>query len=117
VAFKPNIDDARNSPAERIIELLLREGAEVSFHDPYVSQFRVGGDIILKDRFTFERIPLTPETLSRADCTVIVTNHDELDFKWIVNEAQLIVDTRNATRHVTENRHKIARLGVPLDLH
>ncbi|MBI1881898.1 MAG: nucleotide sugar dehydrogenase [Chloroflexi bacterium] len=117
VAFKPNIDDARNSPAERLIELLLREGANVSYHDPYVPQFRVGGDIVLKERFTFDCVPLTPETLSQADCIVIVTDHQDLDYKWLVNEAQLIVDTRNATRHVTENRHKIARLGAPLDLH
>jgi UDP-N-acetyl-D-glucosamine dehydrogenase len=117
VAFKPNIDDARNSPAERVIELLVREGAHVSFHDPYVPHFTVGGDIVLKEKFTFESVPLTPETLSQADCTLIITGHRNFEYKWIVNEAQVVVDTVNATRHVTENRHKIARLGAPIDLY
>lgn len=116
VAFKPNIDDARNSPAERVIELLVREGARVSYHDPYVPHFTVGGDIVLKNKLTFESIPLTSEALSQADCTLIVTGHRQFDYKWIVNEAQVVVDTVNATRHVGENRHKIARLGAPLDM-
>jgi UDP-N-acetyl-D-glucosamine dehydrogenase len=117
VAFKPNIDDARNSPAERVIELLIREGAVISYHDPYVPHFDVGGDIVLKDRLTFECVPLTSENLARADCAVIVTDHHRFDYKWIVNEAQMVVDTRNATRHVAENRHKITRLGAPIDGH
>jgi UDP-N-acetyl-D-glucosamine dehydrogenase len=117
VAFKPNIDDARNSPAERVIELLIREGAKVSYHDPYVPQFRVGGDIVLKDKLTFTNVPLTAATLSQADCAVIVTGHRDIDYKWVVNESVLVVDTVNATRHIVENRHKIVRLGAPLDSH
>jgi UDP-N-acetyl-D-glucosamine dehydrogenase len=117
VAFKPNIDDARNSPAERIIELLVREDADVSYHDPYVPHFNVGGDIVLKNRLTFECVPLTSENLAGADCVIIITDHHSFDYKWIVNEAQLVVDTRNATRRVTENRHKITRLGAPMDGH
>ncbi|GIK39299.1 MAG: UDP-N-acetyl-D-glucosamine dehydrogenase [Chloroflexota bacterium] len=116
VAFKPNIDDARNSPAERVIELLIREGAKVSYHDPYVPHFRVGGDIVLKDKLAFTNIPLTTTTLSQADCTVIVTGHRDIDYKWVVNESALVVDTVNATRHIVENRHKIVRLGAPLEL-
>jgi UDP-N-acetyl-D-glucosamine dehydrogenase len=116
VAFKPNIDDARNSPAERVIELLVREGAQVSYHDPYVPHFRVGGNIVLKDKLTFESVPLTPEILAQNDCTVIVTGHKNIDYKWIVNETPLIMDTINATRNVVENRHKIIRLGAPLHL-
>jgi UDP-N-acetyl-D-glucosamine dehydrogenase len=117
VAFKPNIDDARNSPAERVIELLVREGANVSYHDPYVPQFRVGGDIVLKEKLAFESVPLTVETLNQADCAIIVTGHRQIDYKWVVNETALVVDTVNATRHVMENRHKIVRLGAPLDSH
>ena len=117
VAFKPNIDDARNSPAERVIELLVREGAQVSYHDPYVPHFRVGGDIVLKDKLTFESVSLTSETLARTDCTVIITGHKNIDYKWIVNETPLVVDTINATRNIIENRHKIMRLGAPLQLH
>jgi UDP-N-acetyl-D-glucosamine dehydrogenase len=117
VAFKPNIDDARNSPAERVIELLIREGANVSYHDPYVPQFTVGGDIVLKDKLTFSSVPLTAETLAQADCTIIVTGHNQFDYNWVVNETALVVDTVNATRHILENRHKIVRLGAPLNLH
>jgi UDP-N-acetyl-D-glucosamine dehydrogenase len=117
VAFKPNIDDARNSPAERVIELLTREGANVSYHDPYVPQFTVGGDIVLKDKLTFTSVPLTAETLAQADCTIIVTGHNQFDYNWVVNETALVVDTVNATRHILENRHKIVRLGAPLNLH
>ncbi len=117
VAFKPNIDDARNSPAERVIELLLREGAQVSYHDPYVLHFRVGGDIVLKEARTLESVTLTPAVLAGTDCAVIITGHRDFDYNWLVNETPLVVDTCNATRHVTTNRHKIARLGVPLELH
>lgn len=116
VAFKPNIDDARNSPAERVIELLIREGAKVSYHDPYVPRFRVGGDIVLKEKLSFESVPLTAATLAQADCTVIVTGHRNIDYNWVVNETALVVDTVNATRHITQNRPKIARLGTPLHL-
>jgi UDP-N-acetyl-D-glucosamine dehydrogenase len=116
VAFKPNIDDARNSPAERVIALLTREGANVSYHDPYVPQFTVGGDIVLKDKLTFSSVPLTAETLAQADCTIIVTGHHQFDYNWVVNETALVIDTVNATRHILENRHKITRLGAPLNL-
>ncbi|MCK6626353.1 MAG: nucleotide sugar dehydrogenase [Anaerolineae bacterium] len=116
VAFKPNIDDARNSPAERVIELLIREGANVSYHDPYVPQFKIGGDIVLKDKLSLANVPLTAASLNQADCTVIVTGHRDIDYKWVVNESKLVVDTVNATRHVIENRAKIARLGAPLKM-
>ncbi|MBE7473085.1 MAG: hypothetical protein DPW09_34745 [Anaerolineae bacterium] len=116
VAFKPNIDDARNSPAERVIELLIREGANVSYHDPYVPQFKVGGDIVLKDKLSLTNVPLTAASLNQADCTVIITGHRDIDYKWIVNESKVVVDTVNATRHVIENRAKIVRLGAPLKM-
>lgn len=116
VAFKPNIDDARNSPAERVIELLVREGAHVFYHDPYVPHFRVGGDIVLKEKMSFENVPLTAETLAESDAVIIITPHRSVDYQWVVNEAKLVVDTANATRNVTENRPKITRLGAPLEL-
>ncbi len=116
VAFKPNIDDARNSPAERVIELLVREGAQVSYHDSYVPRFRVGGDIVLKEKMTFENAPLTAETLTQADGVIILTPHRHVDYQWVVNEARLVVDTANATRNVSQNRPKIIRLGAPMEL-
>lgn len=112
VAFKPNIDDARNSPAERIVELLLKRGANVTYHDPYVPHFAVGGDVFLKEKATFESVDLVDETLSNADCCVIVTGHNKFDYDWIVECSSLVVDTVNATRRVSKNKQKIFRLGA-----
>src|SRR5512143_1007963 len=78
VAFKPNVDDARNSPAERVIELLLKEGAQVSYHDPYVPHFHVGGDVFLREVTHYDSVALTPEVLAGADCVLIVTGHAAL---------------------------------------
>jgi UDP-N-acetyl-D-glucosamine dehydrogenase len=117
VAFKPNIDDARNSPAERVMELLVREGANISYHDPFVPRFRVGGDIVLKEKRVFENVPLTADTLAQADGVIIVTPHRNIDYQWVVNEAKLVIDTANATRSVTHQRAKITRLGAPMDVH
>ncbi len=111
VAFKPNVDDARNSPAERVIELLLKEGAQVSYHDPYVPHFQVGGDVFLREPTHFDSVDLTPEALARADCVLIVTGHNGVDYGWVVEHARLVVDTVNATRHVQNGRDKIIRLG------
>lgn len=113
VSFKPNIDDARNSPAERVIELLLKEGAEVSYHDPYVPSFRVGGSVVLKDVVTLENNPLTTETLANCDCVVIITGHHTIDYDWLVKEATLVVDTVNATKNVAQELDKVIRLGAP----
>lgn len=116
VAFKPDIDDARNSPAERIIELLLKEGAHVSIHDPFAPHFKVGGDVVLKDVVEFESVHLTPELLTGSDCCVIVTGHHNIDYDWVVRQSNLVVDTANATKNITQNREKIIRLGAPNQL-
>lgn len=112
VAFKSDIDDARNSPAERVIELLLKRGAQVSYHDPYVPRFRVGGDIVLKDVRTFESVALNSETLAAVDCCVIITGHHNLDYDWLVHESPLVVDAVNATKDVANFRDKIMCLGA-----
>jgi len=114
VAFKPDIDDARNSPAERVIELLLRRGATVRYHDPYVPRFQVGNDVFHRQAVLLESVPLTEEEIGAADCVVIVTNHRSLDYAYIVQHADLIVDTRNATAGVSDLGNKIVRLGAPL---
>ncbi len=111
VAFKPNVDDARNSPAERVIELLLKEGAQISYYDPYVPHFQVGGDVFLRKAVHFDSVPITPETLAQADCVLIVTGHASVDYGWVVKHARLVVDTVNATRTVQQGSDKIIRLG------
>ncbi|MEE9617796.1 MAG: nucleotide sugar dehydrogenase [Anaerolineae bacterium] len=114
VAFKPDIDDARNSPAERIIELLLSRGARVCYHDPYVPRFQVGDDVFHREAVVLKSVPLTEEEITAADCVVIVTDHHSLDYARVVQHADLVVDTRNATSGIANHREKIVRLGAPL---
>jgi UDP-N-acetyl-D-glucosamine dehydrogenase len=94
-----------------VIELLLKEGVEVSYHDPYVPHFHVGGDVFLREAVHLASVPLTPEILEQADCVLIVTGHASIDYGWVVEHAQLVVDTVNATRHVRDGRVKVIRLG------
>jgi UDP-N-acetyl-D-glucosamine dehydrogenase len=114
VAFKPDIDDARNSPAERVIELLLCRGATVRYHDPYVPQFHVGNDVFHRRAVVLESVPLTEETLGEADCVVIVTGHRSLDYQRVMRHADLIVDTCNTTTDVADREKKIVCLGAPV---
>jgi UDP-N-acetyl-D-glucosamine dehydrogenase len=94
VAYKKDIDDLRESPALTIIELLQKEGAEVSYHDPYFPFIGKGRKYDLQ----MKRTEL--EKLGQYDCVVIVTDHSDYDYKKIVAEAKLVVDTRNATKGI-----------------
>jgi UDP-N-acetyl-D-glucosamine dehydrogenase len=94
VAYKKDIDDLRESPALTIIELLQKEGAEVSYHDPYFPMIGKGRKYDLQ----MKRSEL--KDLGKYDCVVIVTDHSDYDYKRIVAEAQLVVDTRNATKGI-----------------
>src|SRR2546421_3262995 len=103
VAYKRDIDDVRESPALDIIKLLCNKGAEVTWHDPYVRE--------LKGMESLTRAAaVTSELLSQADCVVITTDHSTYDWEAIVKDANLIVDSRNATRQVGLGRHKIVPL-------
>jgi UDP-N-acetyl-D-glucosamine dehydrogenase len=95
VAYKRDIDDLRESPALTIIELLQHEGAQVSYHDPYFPFIGKGRKYDLQ----MKRSEL--DQLGQYDCVVIVTDHSDYDYKKIVGEAQLVVDTRNATKGIT----------------
>ncbi len=112
VAFKPNIDDARNSPAQRVIELLLKSGAEVRYHDPFVPQFFAGGSIVLQEKIILENSPLTTETVEAADCVAIVTGHRTIDYGWLLQHSSAVVDTVNITKNLTGMKHKVVRLGA-----
>jgi UDP-N-acetyl-D-glucosamine dehydrogenase len=94
VAYKKDIDDLRESPALTIIELLQKEGAQVSYHDPYFPFIGKGRKYDLQ----MKRTEL--DKLGQYDCIVIVTDHSDYDYKKIVGEAQLVVDTRNATKGI-----------------
>jgi UDP-N-acetyl-D-glucosamine dehydrogenase len=98
VAYKKDIDDLRESPALTIIELLQKEGAQVSYHDPYFPFIGKGRKYDLQ----MKRSEL--ENLWQYDCVVIVTDHSDYDYRRIVNEAQLVVDTRNATKGIASSK-------------
>ncbi len=91
VAYKRDIDDLRESPALVIIELLQKEGAHVSYHDPYFPFIGKGRRYDLQMKRSYLK------DLGQYDCVVIVTDHSEYDYQKIVSETQLVVDTRNAT--------------------
>jgi UDP-N-acetyl-D-glucosamine dehydrogenase len=113
VTFKRDVDDARNSPAQRIIELLLTQEVQVTYNDPYVPQFKVGRDVFYRDESTLHSVDLSEKLLAEHDCTVIVAGHTSYDYTWVVSKAPLIIDTVNATRGVSEGREKVLRIGVP----
>jgi UDP-N-acetyl-D-glucosamine dehydrogenase len=113
VAFKRDIEDARNSPAERVIELLLSRGACVSYNDPYVPRYCVGGDVFYPQVVELESLALTPALLAKQDIVVIVAGHHAYDYDWIVEHAPLVMDTVNAAKHVSADRRKIVRIGEP----
>jgi UDP-N-acetyl-D-glucosamine dehydrogenase len=94
VAYKKDIDDLRESPALTIIELLQKEGAAVSYHDPYFPFIGKGRKYDLQ----MKRSEL--EKLGEYDCVVIVTDHSDYDYRRVVGESQLVVDTRNATKGI-----------------
>jgi UDP-N-acetyl-D-glucosamine dehydrogenase len=112
VAFKRDIDDARNSPAERIIELLLKHGARVSYHDPYVPRYRVGRDVFYPEERWFESVELTEETLAASDCVLIVAGHHAADYARVMQHARLVVDAVNAT-HKLRGPARVVRVGAP----
>jgi UDP-N-acetyl-D-glucosamine dehydrogenase len=114
VAFKRDIDDARESPAERVIELFMSRGASVAYHDPYIPRFHAGGNVFHRELLWLESKPLSDELLDSYDCVVIVTGHRAVDYAQVVAQSRLVVDSCNATAGVTQNREKIVRLGAPL---
>ena len=94
VAYKRDIDDLRESPSLTIIELLQKDGAEVSYHDPYFPFIGRGR------KYNLQMTRAELKDLGQYDCVLIVTDHSDYDYKQIVQEAQLVVDTRNATRGI-----------------
>lgn len=96
VAFKRDIDDARNSPAQRVIELLLERGAQVSYHDPHVTHFQIGGNVFHRRPETLASIALDDAALASNDCIAIISGHTAVDYQHVAEHAKLIVDTCNA---------------------
>lgn len=95
VAYKPDIDDARESPALEVMSLVAHKGAKVLYHDPYIPQ------VTDEHGRAWKGVDLTDELLASADCVVFTTNHSCFDVEHIVEKANLVVDMRNAVKHVS----------------
>jgi UDP-N-acetyl-D-glucosamine dehydrogenase len=93
VAYKRDVSDVRESPALEIAEELLRKGAHLVYHDPYVERIEVGG-------MEFRSQPLEESLLESANCVAILADHSAIDYAWVVDKAQSVVDTRGATRRI-----------------
>src|SRR5215216_3502078 len=104
VAYKPDVDDYRESPVFKVIELLSADAAEILAVDPHVGRFE---DHLGQVYYT---TPLSDELLVQADCAVIITDHSAFDYPRIVAHAPSVVDTRNATRNIRDGREKIMLL-------
>jgi UDP-N-acetyl-D-glucosamine dehydrogenase len=102
IAYKRNVDDMRESPAIKILELLRAEGCDVCYHDGFVPSAS-GGHHDLQ----LESQPLTDQLLATVDAVMIVTDHSDIDYARVVEKAQLVIDTRNATRNVTRGRDRV----------
>ena len=102
IAYKKDTNDYRESPALEIMEKLYDLGARIYYNDEYIPELYFKNKKIY---FT----KLNKKILTKADCVVIITDHSYYDYKWIVNNASVILDTRNATKHI-KNRQKIIKL-------
>jgi UDP-N-acetyl-D-glucosamine dehydrogenase len=98
VAYKRDIDDLRESPALTIIEELQKQGADVSYNDPYFPKVGHGR------KYNLEMTCTPLDNLSQYDCVLIVTDHSDYDYKKIVEESQLVVDSRNATNGIKSKK-------------
>ena len=105
LAYKPDIDDVRESPSLELIELLKAKGAKVDYNDPYIAQTHKQREYNLQ----MKSKPLSPRMLASYDAVLIATNHSDYDYDAIVKHAQLVVDTRNATASVRAGRRKIVK--------
>jgi UDP-N-acetyl-D-glucosamine dehydrogenase len=103
VAYKPDIDDLRESPAIDVIGLLRQKGAEVEFHDPFIPT-------LIEDGIVLESVPDLMAAARQADCVAIITNHSSYDYAAILENAQMIVDSRNALGRAGKNNPKVVRL-------
>ena len=104
VAYKPDIDDARESPALEVMSLVAHKGAKVLYHDPYIPE------VMDEHGHHWKGVELADEILSAADCVVFTTNHSCFDVEHIVDKAKLVVDMRNVVKYVYIENEKIFKL-------
>jgi UDP-N-acetyl-D-glucosamine dehydrogenase len=103
VAYKKDVDDLRESPSLKIMQLLGQRGANVEYSDPYFPELH---KMRQYDYTGMRSAELTPANIGKYDCIVIATDHSSYDYQAIVESAQLVVDTQNATRRIARNRNR-----------
>jgi UDP-N-acetyl-D-glucosamine dehydrogenase len=103
VAYKPDIDDLRESPALDVIGLLMQKGAEVSYHDPYIKELH-------HDGWVLNAVTDIYNETNKSNCVVIITNHHIYNFQKIYDHSLIIVDTRNALANIQDISEKVTRL-------
>lgn len=99
IAYKPNVDDMRESPSVFVMEILRKWGADLSYHDPYVPVFPK----MREHKFDLASVPCTPETLATYDAVALLTDHSDFDYDMIKRHARLLVDARGRYREAAEN--------------
>ncbi|MBZ5528585.1 MAG: nucleotide sugar dehydrogenase [Acidobacteriia bacterium] len=104
VAYKKDVDDLRESPSLKIMQLLHERGALLDYNDPYFPKMH---KMRHYDYSHMQSVPLEPARLASYDCVVIATDHTSYDYEAIADAAKIVVDTRNATRRIVRNREKI----------
>jgi UDP-N-acetyl-D-glucosamine dehydrogenase len=105
VAYKPNIDDERESPALEIMDITARKGGIISYNDPHIPQVQTHYSSSQGEYY--QSVELTAETLQNADCVVLTTNHDAFNIGFIQQHASLIVDMRNMIKDASDKVYKL----------
>jgi UDP-N-acetyl-D-glucosamine dehydrogenase len=103
VAYKPDVDDTRESPALDVVAKLIERGGDISYYDSYVAECEIGGQMM-------KSVDLTDEVLKASDLVVVLTDHSEVDYQRVVTVGPRVFDTRNATAGVELDREKITKL-------
>jgi UDP-N-acetyl-D-glucosamine dehydrogenase len=106
MAYKPDIDDYRETPALKVMEKLVEMGAEVDYNDPYVSRIPEG---TRQTSFSPRSVDLSETALEGYDCVVVITDHSCYDYQWIVEHSRVVVDTRNACSGVDDPEGKVVK--------
>ncbi|MDR3077699.1 MAG: nucleotide sugar dehydrogenase [Planctomycetota bacterium] len=107
LAYKKNVDDVRESPSLRLLEIFSERGARVSYHDPLVPRMPPGHFTGALSRLASRS--LRPETLRKQDAVIVATDHDAVDFAWVGRHARLVVDTRNAMSGLGKTRARVVK--------
>lgn len=105
-SFKKNVRDLRHSPSEYIIRILRKSGAvHIDYNDPHAPEYEV-------DSTVMHSVPLSEETLKQYNIVILVTDHDDYDYEFILKHIQCcLIDTRNGTKNITQHREKIILIG------